>query len=300
MSLTWLKAFHLVAQEGSFTAAATRLRVSQPTVSSHVKALERYFKVELFFRRGHQIELTPFGRPLFTITAGLFGHEEEAMTMLRSANNFEEGQLRLGAVGPFDVMALMGELNRKFRRMRISVSLGKAPSVLQQIIEYQIDVGLLGRDPESALYHCVPFRKHKVVVITNRASSLAKRRKGSISIKELAEENMILREAESTTRQAFDRACRAAKVSTNILLEINSREAIVQGVAIGLGSSVIAEAEYMHHPDLKVLQLSDAEIYVNSLLVCLSERRKRPIIKAAFDVAASMSAKDNSPDRVAQ
>ena len=62
MSLTWLKAFHLVVQEGSFTAAATRLRVSQPTVSSHVKALERYFKVELFFRRGHHIEPTPFGR----------------------------------------------------------------------------------------------------------------------------------------------------------------------------------------------------------------------------------------------
>jgi DNA-binding transcriptional LysR family regulator len=237
---------------------------------------------------------------LFTITAGLFGHEEEAMNMLRSANNLEEGQLRLGAVGPFDVMALMGELRRKFGRMRISVSLGSAPSMLQQIIEYQIDVGLLGRDPASALYHCVPFRKHKVVVITNRASSLAKRRGGSISIKELAEENMILREAESTTRQAFDRACRAAKVSTNILLEINSREAIVQAVALGLGSSVIAETEFMHHPDLKVLQLSDADVNVASFLVCLSERRNRPIIKAAFDVAMNMSAKVSGSDRVAQ
>ena len=219
--------------------------------------------------------------------------------MLRSAKKFEEGQLRLSAVGPFDVMALMGELNRKFKKMRISVSLGSSSSVLQQIIEYQTDVALLGYDPESALYHCAPFRKHKIVVITNRESSLGKRRRGSISIKELAAENMILREAESTTRQAFDRACKAAKVSSNILLEINSREAIVQGVAIGLGSSVIAEAEFMHHPDLRILQLSDVDIYVNSFLVCLSERRNRPIIKAAFDVAASMSAKGGS-DRAAQ
>ncbi|WP_338696635.1 LysR substrate-binding domain-containing protein [Bradyrhizobium sp. 26S5] len=300
MSLTWLKAFHLVAQEGSFTGAATRLRVSQPTVSSHVKALEQYFKVELFFRRGHQIELTPFGRSLFAITAGLFGHEEEAMTMLRSANNFEEGQLRLGAVGPFDVMALMGELNRKFSRMKISVSLGSAHNVLQQIIEYQTDVGLLGRDPENALYYCMPFRRHKVVVITNRGSSLAKKRRGSISIKELSGENMIVREAESTTRQAFERACRAAKVSPNISLEINSREAIVQAVAIGLGTSIIAETEFMHHPDLKVLELNDADVNVNSFMVCLSERRNRPIIRAAFDVAAKMSAKVKSPDRVAQ
>lgn len=288
MSLTWLKAFHLVAQEGSFTAASNRLHVSQPTVSSHVKALERHFKVELFFRKGSQIELTPFGRSLSIVTAGLFGHEEEALTMLRLSKNFEEGELKLSAVGPFDVMSLIAELKQRYQKMKIAVALGSSSEVLQLIAEYKSDVALLASRIDGPEYYCVPFRRHRIVAITNRTSRLGKRARNAITLRELVTDKMIMREPESTTRQAFEGACREASVAPDMLLEINSREAIVRAVSLGLGSGVIAESEVTYHPDLRVLQIADAEIFVHSFLVCLNERRHRPIIKAAFDVAAKM------------
>ena len=49
-----LAAFHAVARAGGFTAAAKLLNVGQPTVSTHVRALEDHFKVELFHRRGRR------------------------------------------------------------------------------------------------------------------------------------------------------------------------------------------------------------------------------------------------------
>ena len=75
----WLQAFHMVAKEGGFTAAARVLNVGQPTVSTHVRSLENYFGVELFHRRGRNVVLTGVGRSLLIITDGLFGHEEEAV-----------------------------------------------------------------------------------------------------------------------------------------------------------------------------------------------------------------------------
>jgi aminoethylphosphonate catabolism LysR family transcriptional regulator len=288
MSLTWLKAFHLVAQEGSFTAASNKLHVSQPTVSSHVKALERHFKVELFFRKGSQIELTPFGKSLSIITAGLFGHEEEALTMLRLSKNFEEGELKLSAVGPFDVMSLIAELKQRYQKMKIAVALGSASEVLQLIADYKSDVALLARRVESPEYFCVPFRRHRVLAITSRTGPLGRKFRSRISLQDLVTDKMIMREPESTTRLAFEGACNAAQLRPDVLLEINSREAIVRAVALGLGSSVIAESEMTYHPELRVLALTDAEIFVHSYLVCLSERRNRPIIKTAFDVAAKM------------
>ena len=74
----WLQAFHAVARAGGFTAAARRLNVGQPTVSTHVRSLEDRFGVELFHRRGRVVRLTDTGRVLLTITQGMFGHEEEA------------------------------------------------------------------------------------------------------------------------------------------------------------------------------------------------------------------------------
>lgn len=288
MSLTWLKAFHLVAQEGSFTAASNRLHVSQPTVSSHVKALERHFKVELFFRKGSQIELTPFGRSLSIVTAGLFGHEEEALTMLRLSKNFDEGELKLSAVGPFDVMSLIAELKQQYQKMKIAVALGSSSEVLQLIGDYKSDVALLASHVENPDYYCVPFRRHRIVAITNRAGRLGKQSRNKISLKDLVTDKMIMRETGSTTRQAFEGACREANVSPDILLEINSREAVVRSVCLGLGSAVIAQSEVTYHPNLRVLEIADAEIFVHSFLVCLNERRHRPIIKAAFDIAARM------------
>ena len=66
-----LAAFHAVARAGGFTAAAKLLNVGQPTVSTHVRALEDQFKVELFHRRGRTVELTEIGQLLMTITRGM-------------------------------------------------------------------------------------------------------------------------------------------------------------------------------------------------------------------------------------
>ncbi|HJS33167.1 MAG TPA: LysR family transcriptional regulator, partial [Alphaproteobacteria bacterium] len=54
MHYTKLRSFHAVATAGGFTAASKQLNIGQPTITSQVKALERYFRVELFHRRGRR------------------------------------------------------------------------------------------------------------------------------------------------------------------------------------------------------------------------------------------------------
>ena len=52
------RAFVAVASEGSFTAAARRLNVSQPTITSQVGLIEKLYNVELFHRQGRGVRLT--------------------------------------------------------------------------------------------------------------------------------------------------------------------------------------------------------------------------------------------------
>ena len=103
MRHTQLRSFHAVARSGSFTAAARELRVSQPTVTTQVKGLEREFGVELFVRRGRRIELTEAGRGLLDITRRLFSQEKEAADFLNESRELKTGHLRVGAVGPYQI-----------------------------------------------------------------------------------------------------------------------------------------------------------------------------------------------------
>src|SRR6476661_2647656 len=97
MNHTALRAFHAVAVHGSFTRAAASLRVTQPTLSAQVKALEEEYGVALFVRRARRIALTDTGTSLLEVTRRLFALEEQAGELLSRARALTTGQLRIGA-----------------------------------------------------------------------------------------------------------------------------------------------------------------------------------------------------------
>ncbi|MCH8139290.1 MAG: LysR family transcriptional regulator, partial [Proteobacteria bacterium] len=197
----WLQAFHMVAKEGGFTAAARVLNVGQPTVSTHVRALENYFGVELFHRRGRNVALTGVGRSLLIITDGLFGHEEEAVKFLRAAQELQAGELNFSAIGPYDVMELLEAFGASYAKLRFSVVLGSTDEVLKSLLEFDSDIGILGHEERDPRYFCKFYNRHEVLVMVNAAHPLADRR--AIAIEELDGQEMVLRGAGSTTRKAF-------------------------------------------------------------------------------------------------
>ncbi|MDH3414070.1 MAG: LysR substrate-binding domain-containing protein [Gammaproteobacteria bacterium] len=285
----WLQAFHTVAMTGGFTRAAETLNVGQPTISTHVKALEDYFRVELFHRRGRTVKLTPTGERLLTITRGLYVHEEEALALLRATRDLETGQLTLNAVGPFDVMEILQVFRRQHPGITTRVTLGFEEEILEGLRDFHYDVGVLGREVDDPQFHCKFYNRHRVLVIVHAEHRLARRR--SIRLEELDGVDMVLRPTFSTTRQAFDQALTRAGVQVNPVMEINSREANREAVLRGFGAGVISETEFAPSPSIKTLRVSNAEMFTKAFLVCLAERRDRPLIAGFFRTAASIDQK---------
>ena len=279
----WLKAFHAVATEGGFTAAAKALKVGQPTISSHVKTLEDYFGVELFHRRGRNVEMTPLGRSLLTITQGLYGHEDEAVSLLRTAKALGAGQLKVSAIGPYDVMELLEAFQAIYPKIQCTVTLGSTAEVLQSLLDYQSDIAVLGHEErDSRIFH-IFYNRHRVLVIVNTDHAWARRR--NVSIEELNGQKMVLRTVGSTTRQAFEEVRDRHGVRTDTVMEINNREAVREAVIRGLGIGVVSESEFAPHDRLRALMVTNAEMYTQAYVACLAERRNRPLISAFFDTA---------------
>lgn len=282
MRHTQLRSFHAVAQRLSFTAAARELGVSQPTITTQVKSLEQEFGVELFVRRGRRIELTETGGGLLDITRRLFADEREASDYLNETRGLRTGHLRVGAVGPYHVTDMLAAFNARYPGLYVSVAVGNSRDTLRDLLDYRTDVAVLAHvDPDSRLV-AIPYRRHRVVVMCPANHAFAQRR--SLRARDMEGERLIVREAGSTTRRAFDQAMRDKDVRPKVVMEIGSRESIREAVAKGIGLGVVSEAEFIPDPRIRALQVGDAEIYTYAHVVHLRERQNARLVRAFLDV----------------
>src|SRR5216683_1088921 len=275
MNHSQLRAFHAVATHGGFTAAAAALGLGQPTLSTQVGALERYFGVELLHRSGRKVRLSELGADLFRITLRLFGAEAEAADLLGAVRDLAAGHLQVGAVGPYHVTEMLATFNERFPQVRVTVSIGNSQEMLERLLDFRSDVAILAQIEADPRFHSLLFSRHPVVVMVHRSHPWAKRRESGegVRLAEFAGQRMVMRETGSTTRRAFERALAAADVAPEIAMEIGSREAVWHAVARGIGIGVVSEREVIPHEAITILPIADSDIHTDEHVVCLAERR---------------------------
>ena len=164
MNFAQLRAFHALAETGSFTAASKKLCLTQPAVTLQVKALQQRHGLTLLYRRGRSIQLTKVGKELYTLTQQLFSVVRETDEFLSLIDTLEQGHCTVGADSPYHVMNLVAEFRRTYPRVTVSVTLGNTEEVRGSILGYQSDVAIVsqiehvGRTPP----HC----KAAVICVT--------------------------------------------------------------------------------------------------------------------------------------
>lgn len=279
----WIRCFHAVAKTGGFTAAAQYLHIGQPTVTDQVKALETRFNVELFLRGGRSVRLTAAGERLYAITQGLFGQEEEAIQFLQSVHKLKAGLVRVGSVSPPIALELARNFRQTHPSIELTVSIGSEESTLQGLQDFDIDVGIMVEPPAVEGLHIAHYRSERVVAVVPEGHAWTKR--SSVATTDIKGEALILREAGSKTRHRVERACQAANVPMNCIMEINSREAILHAVANRMGIGFVTQVEFIPLPGLAAVEVDDEQLTISYSLCCLSVRRERPLIKTLFDVA---------------
>jgi DNA-binding transcriptional LysR family regulator len=163
---------------------------------------------------------------------------------------------------------------------------GNSRDTLRDLLDYRTDVAVLAHvDPDTRLV-AIPYRRHKVVVMCPVDHAFAQRR--SIRARDMEGQRLIVREAGSTTRRAFDQAMHDKDVRPSVVMEIGSRESIREAVAKGIGLGVVSEAEYIPDPRIHALPVTDAEIYTYAHVVYLKERQNARLVRAFLDVLGGL------------
>ena len=287
MYFTQLRSFQAVAIERSFTRAAERLNLSQPTVTQQVRHLERAFGVELFHRQGRRIELSEVGRTLLTATERLFTMSDETIELLEAASGLGTGHLRVSAVGPFDVIPVIASVVGANPGIRVSLTICNSQEALHSLMEFRSDVAMLASARLDRRFHSVHFGARALVLYVNQHHPWAQRR--WVRLKDLHRRELIVREAGSQTRLLLDRACAEAGVAPTQHIEINNRDAFREAVAQGLGIGVIGDRGLVPDQRLHRIVIRDADIHMDRYLACLNERRGSRLIRSFLEIGRSVA-----------
>jgi LysR family transcriptional regulator, low CO2-responsive transcriptional regulator len=286
-----MRSFHAVATTGNVTNAAKLLNVSQPTVTTQLKQLEERYDIELAFRMHRGVRLSPLGEELHRLTMRIFALEEEALDLFDTVNNFKRGNLAVGTVGPHFVMKLLAKFNKEFPGIKISVNCGNSEDIIDQLMNFKIDVGVVGNiQPDPALT-MRPLSKMDIVLAVNRAHPWYDI--GQINIEELEGADLVLREEGSETRRVLETALGERGITPNVVMEVD-RDALREAAVEGLGAGIISEAEFRSGMGLKIVRIANADIYTEAFIVCLKERAEKRLVKALLGISETLNATESS------
>ncbi|HVH64021.1 MAG TPA: LysR substrate-binding domain-containing protein [Candidatus Dormibacteraeota bacterium] len=241
LTLRQLRTFKTVVDLTSFSAAALRLKLSQPSVSYQIKELEEALGLPLLDRLGKKVQLTEAGAVLYGYVRQMLGVLDEATVAIEEMRGIQRGSLRIGAsttVGIYLLPAALGAFKKLHPGLVISLEIGSRARVQEQVLRNELDLAVVGpalKDPDLAV---IPFMNDELIVVAPASHPLASRK--NLTLKVLAEQPFVMREAASGSRWSLEKAARKAGAKLMVAMELGSNGAIKHAVESGLGLAVLS------------------------------------------------------------
>lgn len=237
-TLRQLQVFLAVSHEQNLTKAANKLSMSQSAASSALKELEERYDIQLFDRIGKRLQLNEHGLFVRHKAEALIAHAEELdRTLLKHA---EAGPINLGAtlsIGNYLAVRLIAKYMDRFADSHVSLHVANTHDIVEKVLNYELDVGLIEGDINHQDLNIYPWRKDELSLFCRPEHPLAalQQQQGFINEEDLVKARWIMREPGSGTRQAFERVMHDLFPQLNIVLELQHTEAIKRAVEAGMG-----------------------------------------------------------------
>lgn len=234
-SFRQLQSLVLVARHESVSRAADALHVTQPAVSSQLRTLEEITGMALTRKDGRAIQLTAAGEVMVTFAERILHLWEQAGDELAALNGVTSGTLRIGAVTTAEHLLppLLVPFTMERPDVRLKLQVGNRVEILNMLARHEIDLAIMGTPPREQRTNAAKFARHPMGFVASPNHPLMKKRR--ITLADVIQANLLVRERGSGTRTAVERLFREEGHSLNFGSEVSSNEAIKSMVSAGLG-----------------------------------------------------------------
>jgi DNA-binding transcriptional LysR family regulator len=289
MELHQLEYFVAVAEEASFTRAASRVHVAQPGVSAQVRRLESELGQQLLDRSGRSVRLTEVGSAVLPFARAALDAVANARLAVDDLAGLVRGQVTVGMVSGC-ALPVLAELLAGFhdRHPGVAIALVEDNSdrLVERLRDGRLDLALIGwAEQTPADIDSVVLVDEELVAAVAPGHPLAGAGAGAITIRQLRDLPLVSLPRGTGVRAALDAACAAAGFTPRIVFEASALPMVVELAGRGLGLAVVP-ASIPNGPG--ILRITDPQLRSRLELAWPSAPAANPAARALIEQARAL------------
>ncbi|OFP35854.1 hydrogen peroxide-inducible genes activator [Corynebacterium sp. HMSC071B10] len=257
-TLAQLRTFVTIAEHKHFGTAASKLHISQPSLSQALVALESGLNIQLIERSTRKVIVTPAGKELLPFAKATLEAADAFVSHAKGTHGVLHGPLTIGViptVAPYLLPGLLPLLNQEFAELRPRIVEEQTEHLLAQLRDGRMDLAILALPTDATGLTEVPLYDEEFVVVTGTDSAHAGSRK--LSLDALSNLELLLLDDGHCLRDQVIDLCKRADARNASAAHSDTRAAslttIIQLVMAGFGATLVplsAVATECDRPDL--------------------------------------------------
>lgn len=249
-----------IAETGSFSRAAERCHVAQPSLSQQVLKLEEDLGSRLFDRLGRSVRLTEAGRAFLPHARSILHQMEAARTGVEDKRKDVRGSVSVGVIptiAPYLMPQYVAAFSKKYTDARLRIIEETTPILVESLRNLSIDVAILSLPLRHKEFEIFSLRTEPLYAVLPKDHARAGAK--SVSLRELREEQFVMLRDGHCFRDVSVAACTRAKVNPKIAFESGQFSSLLGMVAAGVGVSLVPKMAVDKSARCSFVKISDAQ-----------------------------------------
>jgi DNA-binding transcriptional LysR family regulator len=243
MELHQLRYFVTVVRERTFTRAAERLYLTQPSLSEQIRKLESELGSPLFERLGRTLSLTDAGKAFLPHAERILFEVEQARLRIQEVRGLRRGRLAIGVL-PSPSARLLPRFLAEFRHRHPGVKVvlreeNKSALFEEMVHDGELDLAIIRLPKRRPDLKSSFLLREPMLVVLPPGHRLVGRR--GVTLAELAEEPFVHMKAGLGLRELFEDVCRKAGFEPRIVVETGQLSSVLGLVLAGVGITVVPQ-----------------------------------------------------------
>lgn len=243
ITMQQIEALVNLIDENSFSRAGSRMGLSQPSISKHIKNLEIFIDAPIIDREQNGISLTAEGKVLYDYARKILKLRDEARYKIESSSDSGKNHIFIGASSipaTYILPTVIGRYMKSNPSCVIHIHSGDSRDVIEMIRDGRVEIGFIGKPVNDIKLSAEPLWNDSLMLVFGKDHPLAG--SDSLTVSDLNKISFIGREEGSGTRSIIENALNKASsgIKLKVICEMGSSEAVKEAVVAGLGAAIIS------------------------------------------------------------
>lgn len=259
LDIKQIESFIEVVNKKSFSRAAEKLFMTQPTITAHIQSLEAELDTVLLNRTNKKVTMTDAGNLFFQHAINIVNIKETAEYELKEYKGKIEGNLEIcssSIPSQYILPYLLKKFTDQFPNVTFSINQKNSKNVIDDIINGQINYGIVGGKYDYDCLEYIDFFDDHLTLVASAGKKNFGPAHSQLDLDVILKEKIILREEGSSSRLLIEETLKNKKIKLNqlnIISLIKDNETIKQLVALDVGISFISEIAIKKEVDLELI-----------------------------------------------